>query len=100
MITITVTLLWDYLNFSLFGSSPITNSMTHKQQTIAGHQKQQVLSKHNDSNNKKIVKDKTKKRCPLEYTNPLFKLSYSWLTPLILQGARKPLEMHDLYDIR
>jgi hypothetical protein len=72
--------------------------MTNIQQTNS-QQKQQTLPKQNDMNNTPITKD-NKKRCPLEYTNPIFKLSYEWLTPLIFRGARHTLEMDDLYDIR
>ncbi|KAJ2801307.1 hypothetical protein H4R20_003724, partial [Coemansia guatemalensis] len=36
---------------------------------------------------------------PEERSNIFSKITYSWLTPLLEQGIRKPLEMEDIYEV-
>jgi hypothetical protein len=36
---------------------------------------------------------------PYSTTNPIFKITFEWLTPLIFRGFRRPLTMDDIYDV-
>lgn len=39
------------------------------------------------------------KPSPETNANPIFKLTFDWLTPLIWKGYKQILEMKDLYDV-
>jgi len=53
-----------------------------------------------EKTNSKISEKRNSKKNPLDYTNWLSQLTFSWMTPLVWRGAKKTLELDDFWDLR